>query len=114
MKIIIVLFLILGFNKSFFTQERLSRLYNKAAYPFWQYLPHDSILKNKPPIIIFLHGKSLSGTDLNRVKKYGVIHEIEKGRSIPAIVLAPQVASGSWNPLNERLILIVPVYMLLE
>ena len=40
----------------------------------------------------------MSGTDLNRVKKYGVIHEIEKGRSIPAIVLAPQVASGSWNP----------------
>lgn len=55
-------------------------------------------MKTKPPVLIFLHGKSLSGTDLNRVKKYGVIHEIEKGRKIDAIVVAPQVPSGSWNP----------------
>ncbi|MBI2257861.1 MAG: prolyl oligopeptidase family serine peptidase [Flavobacteriia bacterium] len=77
---------------------QLSSVYGKADYPFWQYLPHDSILQNKAPLIIFLHGKSLSGTDLNRVKKYGVIHEIEKGRNVPAIVLAPQVSSGSWVP----------------
>lgn len=77
---------------------QLTTVYGKADYPFWQYLPADSILNNKPPIIIFLHGKSLSGTDINRVKRYGVIHEIEKGRKIPAIVLAPQVASGHWVP----------------
>lgn len=77
---------------------QLSTVYGEADYPFWQYLPADSILNNKPPIIIFLHGKSLSGTDINRVKRYGVIHEIEKGRVIPAIVLAPQVAAGHWEP----------------
>ncbi len=70
----------------------------KTSYPFWLNLPDTSILNHQPPILIFLHGKSLSGTDLNRVKKYGVIHEIEKGRNVPAIVIAPQVASGSWNP----------------
>lgn len=70
----------------------------KADYPFWVHLPEDSILNSNPPVLIFLHGKSLSGTDLNRVRKYGVIHEIEKGRKIPAIVVAPQVASGSWDP----------------
>jgi predicted peptidase len=33
------------------------------------------------------------------VKKYGIIHEIEKGREIPAIVIAPQVPAGkSWEP----------------
>ena len=33
------------------------------------------------------------------VKRYGVIHEIEKGRKIPAIVVAPQVQAGkSWEP----------------
>ena len=33
------------------------------------------------------------------MKRYGVISEIEKGRQIPAIVIAPQVKSGSaWDP----------------
>ncbi|TXI85186.1 MAG: phospholipase [Crocinitomicaceae bacterium] len=77
---------------------QLSAVKGKADYPFWIHLPADSILNANPPILIFLHGKSLSGTDLNRVRKYGVIHEMDKGRKIPAIVVAPQVASGSWDP----------------
>jgi predicted peptidase len=49
--------------------------------------------------LIFLHGRSLSGSNLDLVKKYGVIKEIERGRSIPAIVIAPQVPAGkSWEP----------------
>lgn len=78
--------------------SQLSTVKGKADYNFWISLPADSILKNNPPILIFLHGKSLSGTNLDLVKKYGVIHEIEKGRKIPAIVIAPQVQSGSWDP----------------
>ena len=70
----------------------------KAQYNFWLNLPADSVLSAKPPILIFLHGKSLSGTDLSRVRKYGVIHEMDKGRKIPAIVVAPQVPSGPWDP----------------
>ncbi|AEA45244.1 prolyl oligopeptidase family serine peptidase [Fluviicola taffensis] len=77
---------------------QLSAVKGKTFYNFWLNLPDTSILNNNPPILIFLHGKSLSGTDLNRVKKYGVIHEIEKGRNVPAIVIAPQVSNGSWNP----------------
>jgi predicted peptidase len=50
-------------------------------------------------VLVFLHGRSLSGTDLNRVKRYGIINEIIRGRDIPAIVIAPQVRpSESWNP----------------
>ena len=76
------------------TQEK-----GKSDYNFWLSLPVDSILQNNPPVLIFLHGKSLSGSDLALVRKYGVIHEIDKGRSIPAIVIAPQVPAGnSWEP----------------
>lgn len=82
----------------FTASSQLSTVKGKADYNFWISLPEDSILKNNPPILIFLHGKSLSGTNLDLVKKYGVIHEIEKGRKIPAIVIAPQVQSGSWDP----------------
>lgn len=77
---------------------QLSAVKGKTKYNFWINLPHDSILNSKPPILIFLHGKSLSGTDLERVRKYGVLHEMDKGRKIPAIVVAPQVVSGHWVP----------------
>jgi len=81
------------------TSAQLQKVTGKADYPFWLYLPADSILKSNPPVVIFLHGRSLSGTDLNRVKRYGVINEIERGRDLPAIVVAPQVKSGQfWDP----------------
>ncbi|MFN5415683.1 MAG: prolyl oligopeptidase family serine peptidase [Flavobacteriia bacterium] len=96
MKILVLLSLLFLSVKFSFTQ--LSTVTDKTTYKFWINLPEDSILKSKPPVLIFLHGKSLSGTDLNKVKKYGVIHEMENGRKIPAIVVAPQVVSGHWVP----------------
>ena len=79
--------------------SRLDKHFGKADYPFWLYLPADSILKNNPPILIFLHGRSLSGTNLEAVQRYGVIHEIQKGREVPGIVIAPQTPAGkSWDP----------------
>lgn len=92
-----ILFSVLFLSLSSFGQ--LKAIYNQADYPFLLHLPADSILKNNPPVLIFLHGRSLSGNNLELVKKYGIIHEIEKGREIPAIVLAPQVPAGkSWEP----------------
>lgn len=96
MKLFLTFSISLLFFKLSFSQ--LSAVKDKTTYDFWINLPEDSILNSNPPILIFLHGKSLSGTDLNKVKKYGVIHEIEKGRKIPAIVVAPQVQSGHWVP----------------
>ncbi len=92
-----ILFSVLFLSLSSFGQ--LKAIHNQADYPFLLHLPADSILKNNPPVLIFLHGRSLSGNNLELVKKYGIIHEIEKGREIPAIVLAPQVPTGkSWEP----------------
>ncbi|TNE54801.1 MAG: phospholipase [Bacteroidetes bacterium] len=78
---------------------QLSAVRDSAEYPFWLYLPEDSILEAHAPVLIFLHGRSLSGTDLKSVKRYGVITEIEKGRNIGALVVAPQVPKGqAWSP----------------
>jgi predicted peptidase len=93
-KIFVLCLLILS---CFCTHAQLKAINSQADYAFWLHLPSDSILKSKPPVLIFLHGKSLSGTDLNRVKRYGIISEIEKGRKIPAIVVAPQTNNG-WDP----------------
>ncbi len=69
----------------------------KTAYPFWINLPKTVAQSEKLPILVFLHGRSLSGTDINKVKRYGVLKAIEKGRKINAIVIAPQLATGPWN-----------------
>ncbi|GHE30664.1 hydrolase [Sphingobacterium griseoflavum] len=54
--------------------------------------------EKKNPLLIFLHGKSLSGHDLDRVKRYGVLYAKNRGVSMPAsIVVAPQTSNG-WDP----------------
>jgi predicted peptidase len=100
------LFIVLLYISLGAANAQLTAVRGKADYNYWLYLPNDSILQNNPPILIFLHGRSLSGSDLNTVKRYGVIHEIEKGRKIPGIVIAPQVPSGkSWEPAKIKNVL---------
>lgn len=69
----------------------------KNGYNFWLSHPQENLNEAKP-IIIFLHGASLCGNDLNRVKRYGTISAIEKGRDIDAYVIAPQNPGGAWSP----------------
>ena len=97
MKTTSYLFLIVFIFITHITHYQLDIVKNKTTYPFWIHVP---IVENevKQPLLLFLHGKSLSGTDLKKVKHYGVLRAMEKGRKIPAIVVAPQLASGSWNP----------------
>lgn len=98
------LFLLLLFMSGILHAQPKS-IIGETDYNFWINLPKPEVLENKPPLIIFLHGRSLSGTDINRVKRYGILHAIEKGRDIPAIVVAPQLPFGAWNPdkVNEIL-----------
>lgn len=67
-------------------------------YNFWIYTPgeYDSDF-HSVPLVIFLHGASLCGRNLDRVRRYGVLDAIEKGKIIPAVVLAPQNPGGAWN-----------------
>ena len=67
-------------------------------YNFWLYLPEDyATSSEKKPVILFLHGRSLSGNDLSLVRQYGCINALQRGRSIDAIVIAPQSRSA-WKP----------------
>ena len=68
----------------------------KNGYNFWLYTPAN--VEKPKPVVIFLHGASLRGTDLNQVRRYGTIDAIERGRKIDAYVIAPQVPKGWWNP----------------
>lgn len=68
----------------------------KDGYDFWLYLP-DGYESEHKPVIMFLHGKSLSGKDLSKVRDYGCIDALTRGRQIDAIVVAPQTNNG-WEP----------------
>jgi len=69
----------------------------KAAYDFL--LDTMNYKKEiRSPLLIFLHGKSLSGSDLNRVKRYGVLYAKNRGIEIPSsVIIAPQTSNG-WDP----------------
>lgn len=69
----------------------------KDGYNFWLYLPDDYETSEKKPLVLFLHGKSLSGNDLSLVRNYGCIDAISRGRMIDAVIVAPQTAGG-WQP----------------
>ncbi len=83
------------------TKGKLESHYSVVAegYNFWLYTPEDYEPVGHPsPIIIFLHGRSLCGYNLNTVLKYGVVDAINKGKVVPAIVMAPQNPGGAWSP----------------
>lgn len=68
------------------------------GYNFWLCRP-DSVSAGTPkPVIIFLHGASLCGNDLSRVRRYGTIDALERGRQVDAFVIAPQNPGGAWQP----------------
>lgn len=70
------------------------------AYDYWLYEPESAQAEcaELVPLVIFLHGASLCGNDLNKVKRYGTIAAIERGMQLDAYVLAPQNNRGAWNP----------------
>lgn len=69
-----------------------------GGYNFWLYAPNEYVNENRRvPVIIFLHGASLCGNNLQRVRRYGLLHAISKGRYYPCMVIAPQNPGGSWE-----------------
>ena len=70
-----------------------------GGYNFWVYTPVDYFYsQEQTPVIIFLHGASLCGRNLNRVRRYGPLDAIVKGRDIDAITIVPQNPGGGWSP----------------
>lgn len=70
------------------------------GYDFWTYTAVDTASEPQP-LILFLHGASLCGKNLERVRRYGPLHALQMGLEIPATIVAPQNPGGAWKP--ERL-----------
>lgn len=77
-----------------------------SSYSFWFYNPQVLPDENAHyPLLIFLHGASLCGKNLDKVKRYGPISALAKGRCIDSYIVAPQNPGGAWNP--EKIMKIV-------
>lgn len=78
--------------------EEIKPIKDKTKYDFLLKLPKGyTDVSPKEPVLVFLHGRSLSGSNLERVKRYGVLYATERGQEVPGIIVAPQT-SGGWNP----------------
>ena len=70
------------------------------TYPYLAYLPSDYNKDNTKawPLIIYLHGSSCKGNNLERLKKYGPPFYLDRGMDVDAIVISPQCPSGrNWT-----------------
>lgn len=84
-----------------------------GSYNFLLYTPEgysalpDSA-KALKPLVLFLHGGSLIGSNLKDSMRYGTMHAIRSGKSLDAVVLNPQTTgkakgdAGAWDP--EKLV----------
>lgn len=69
-------------------------------YQYLTYLPKQYDLSGKKqwPLIIYLHGKSACGNDLDKVKRYGLPFFTDRGMQLDAIAVAPQCPEGkNWT-----------------
>lgn len=83
------------------TAQTLTAYRNTVSngYNFWVCTPKDyDSLQSETPIILFLHGASLCGNNLERVRRYGPLDALAMGRQIDALIIAPQNPGGAWNP----------------
>jgi len=70
----------------------------KKDYPYLLYLPKEYKNSEKEiPLVIYLHGASCKGSNLARVKKYGLPYYVNKGKHYDFIIASPQCPSNkSW------------------
>jgi predicted peptidase len=103
-RIILLLNLSLLFIISSSCQE--DHVKDVVSYDYLSYLPseYQNNENKKWPLVIFLHGASLRGNNLEKIKKYGIPKLINQGRKFDFIIISPQCplykdwSSDIWFP----------------
>lgn len=72
-------------------------------------VPEDWTPEESLPMIVFLHGAGERGTDVSMIRIYGVPKLLEKGLSVRAVMLAPQLPSEDfvWNGVVDDLMQLI-------
>ena len=84
----------------------------RAGFQCWVYLPKyysSDDVQTSYPLLVFLHGSGESGTDLEKVRRYGgppkILTTPDAKPDWPFITVSPQSPAGFWKP-HELLALI--------
>ncbi len=79
-------------------------LYEKNG-EYLRYYRHDPADVTEPkPLVVYLHGAGSRGDDLSVIARVGAIGEIDKGRNMDAVIVAPQCHKDTWNDHYETLL----------
>lgn len=90
-------------SESNVTDKALLEKEPQKKYDYLLYLPKAyAESKKKYPLVIYLHGSSQKGNDLNRLKSYGIPRMVEQGHDFDFIIASPQCPStaGTWASEN--------------
>lgn len=101
MRYLLFLALLLLGGSTLYSQQIKAVKDKDLPYQYWLHLPKNYDANKSYPLLLYLHGRSIRGTDLNKVKRYGVIYELERGLELDFIVIAPQ-CQVRWE--NDKLI----------
>jgi predicted peptidase len=74
----------------------------EVKYKYLLYKPqnYDSVQESFP-LVIYLHGSSRRGSDINKIKTYGLPFYVAHGHQYPFIIASPQCPAGkSWVTSN--------------
>lgn len=95
----IFLFLLIFMN---ITTHSYSQLKHRVDYDYLLYLPKDYSEHTKSyPLVIYLHGGSHKGNDLNKLKEYGLPYLVNKGHDFDFIIISPQCPENKyWSSEN--------------
>ena len=78
---------------------------------YYEYFPKDFDSGRKYPLMLFLHGAG-EREKMEQVKRYGPLHEIEIGRDLPFVIVAPFCEGNrTWFDYGERLYDFLREYM---
>lgn len=61
---------------------------------YWLYLPPGYEGAGPWPLLLYLHGRSHRGDDLETLKGYGIVEILARGLDLPFVVVAPQLPDG--------------------
>lgn len=98
-RLVFVLVFLIGYNGCIHSQGASKQ---KIRCEYLLYLPKDYSTQDISfPLIIYLHGGSQRGTDLSKLKRYGLPYFIDKGQNYDFIIASPQCPEyTTWNSVN--------------
>jgi predicted peptidase len=71
-----------------------ARIAKQTTIQYLLYLPQSYSTKNNWPLIVYLHGGSARGDDVNKIRDSGLARRLETEQGFPFVVLSPLCPAG--------------------